>query len=747
MAGQQALGLGSDLSLAARDDHVADGVVVAVGAGDTSGGHGVGRCGLSCCRVGGDLVRIGPAGIALDVSGRALVLNAQDAIAVDGVHKALGARVHDGGVQARAEGGSQKDRAQQRAGGQAKADVRHAKRAFDAQALLAQGHGAQNLLGLALIGRGGHDQAVDEDAVRADAVAGGLGHDALGDGEAGLGGIGDAAFVERKADDVGAVVGNQRKDLIHDLLLAVDRVDDGLAGVAAYGGLDGGGIGGVDLQRQQRGALELLGRLLDNLDLVDLGQAHVNVQDVGALFLLADALAHDVVQVAVAQGLLQALFAGGIDALADDGNLVAVAGEVHHGLGACDRHAGLAVARTGRVVIDKRAQGGHVRRRGAAAAAHDAHAVLNHAGDGLGVFGCLDIKDGIAVIVHAGQSRIGLHHNGLVRNGEHTRGESSELGRALAAVDAQNVGADGVEGDGGDLGARAQEGAAVFLKGHGGKDGQVGILAAGEDCRLDLGQVGHSLDNKEVHTRGDARAHLLGKEVVGLVEAEGTQGAQQRADGADIAGDVVGTGCAGAGDSGGKDICHGGGTVELVGVGAKGIGGDHVAAGLDVLSLNVGNDLGLLKVEQLGQGSGLHAGRLQHGAHAAVEQQMPRALDGRTQAIVLNAQIVDRARLVRGTVATCGINGCRQCSAVRIMSDKRSKHRGLLMAGIAGGVGGAEATVLAHAADIAGGAALGVVDLAVEQTDHRGHALGGHEQAGGRDGKPDEPRGVERVHD
>lgn len=39
------------------------------------------------------------------------------------------------------------------------------------------------------------------------------------------------------------------------------------------------------------------------------------------------------------------------------------------------------------------------------------------------------------------------------------------------------------------------------------------------------------------------------------------------------------------------------------------------------------------------------------------------------------------------------------------------------------------------------------MDLAVEQTDHRGHALGGHEQAGRRDGKPDEPRGVERIHD
>ena len=297
---QQTLGLGRDLALAARDDHATNRVVVAVGAGGAGGGHSVGRYCLSRRRVRGDLVRIGPAGVALDVSGRALVLNAQDAIAVDGIHKALGTWVHDGGIETCAKSGSQKDRAQQRAGRQAKADVRHAERAFDAQALLAQGHGAQDLLGLALIGRGGHDQTVDEDAVRADAVAGGLGHDALGDGEAGLGGIGDAAFVEREADDVGAVVGDQRKDLIHNLLFAVNRVDDGLAGVSAHGGLDGSGVGGVDLQRQERGALELFGCLLDDLDLVDLGQAHVDVQDVGALFLLADALAYDVVQVAVA---------------------------------------------------------------------------------------------------------------------------------------------------------------------------------------------------------------------------------------------------------------------------------------------------------------------------------------------------------------------------------------------------------------------------------------------------------------
>ena len=175
---------------------------------------------------------------------------------------------------------------------------------------------------------------------------------------------------------------------------------------------------------------------MDDLDLVDLGQAHVDVQDIGALLLLADALAHHVVQIAVAQGLLQALFAGGIDALADDGDLVAVTGKVHDRLGARDRHTGLAVTWAGRVVVDEGAKCRHVRGRGATAATHDAHAVLNHAGDGLGVFGCLDVKDGIAVIVHAGQSRISLHHNGLVGNGEHACGEPSELGRSLAAVDA-----------------------------------------------------------------------------------------------------------------------------------------------------------------------------------------------------------------------------------------------------------------------------------------------------------------------
>ena len=105
-------------------------------------------------------------------------------------------------------------------------------------------------------------------------------------------------------------------------------------------------------------------------------------------------------------------------------------------------------------------------------------------------------------------------------------------------------------------------------------------------------------------------------------------------------------------------------------VGAKGVGGDHVTACLDILTLDIGDNLGLLKVEQLGQGARLHASGLQHGAHAAVEQQVSRALDGGAQAIVLNAKVVDRARLVCSPVAARSINRRRQRGTVQIMSDK-----------------------------------------------------------------------------
>ncbi len=61
---------------------------------------------------------------------------------------------------------------------------------------------------------------------------------------------------------------------------------------------------------------------MDSGDLVDIGQAHIDIEDVGTLLLLGDALAHDVIEVARAQRFLEAFLAGGVDALANYGDAV-----------------------------------------------------------------------------------------------------------------------------------------------------------------------------------------------------------------------------------------------------------------------------------------------------------------------------------------------------------------------------------------------------------------------------------------
>ncbi len=109
---------------------------------------------------------------------------------------------------------------------------------------------------MTLIGRDGHGEAVDEEARARDAVSLGFSHDARGDFEPLLGGGGDARLVEREANDVGSVSRGDGQNLVQDLLLAVDGIDDRLAGVPPDGGLERGGDGGVELERQCDGPRE-----------------------------------------------------------------------------------------------------------------------------------------------------------------------------------------------------------------------------------------------------------------------------------------------------------------------------------------------------------------------------------------------------------------------------------------------------------------------------------------------------------
>ena len=75
-------------------------------------------------------------------------------------------------------------------------------------------------------------------------------------------------------------------------------------------------MGGVQLQGEAGHALQGLDHLLHQHRLVYAGCANVYVQDLRPGFCLTDGLLQHIVHVAFPQCLLEALFAGGVDALA-----------------------------------------------------------------------------------------------------------------------------------------------------------------------------------------------------------------------------------------------------------------------------------------------------------------------------------------------------------------------------------------------------------------------------------------------
>ncbi len=558
------------------------------------GGAGGGRGLLACC-LGRQGSRHGHAVLAvavyLDVVTRAIVLARKHAPRVDDVHHARHQRVHDGQVKARREGSRQESRVDKGPKGQAKANVGKAQDGAHARQLALDARdGGQNLARGLLIGRAGHAQAIDDHVVARDANSVGCRHDLLGHGNAALGGGGDAVLVKRKAHDGTAVMLGHGQDLGQDLVLAVGRVDKGLTGIAAHGRLDDLRICRVDLQRQRGHALQLGHKLNHGGALVDLGQAHVNVQDLRAGVGLRDGLAHDVVVVALAQGLLHLLLARGVDALANDAHLAHLQSADALGAGHAEPVARGRLARF--AIGEKGALARDVGGRGAAAAAHDGDAQVEHLGHGLAVLGHMDVEDRLAVH-NARQARVCLDHHGALCPGNHALYQRQEVVGAQRAVDAHGVGAHRREGHRGHLGRGAQEGAAVLGKGHGHKDGQVGVLLHGEKCGLGLGQVGHGLDDKEVGARRGGRLGLLGKEVVGVVEGQGAHGLQELAGGADVCGHVAGARLARAGDGGLEDLLDRGGVAQLVAVGAKGVGGGDVCAGGHVGGVDVGDLCGV----------------------------------------------------------------------------------------------------------------------------------------------------------
>ena len=308
---QQGAGMGGGVTLQALFHRFHQG---SVGAGKLCFGSTGGRRGLcSLCQrsAGGHTV-----GKALNVLCALLVPVGQHVVGVHRRHHLLAGRVHDGKVQPGVHRHGQEGGVQVGAAGQTKADVGHAQHGAHSQLLFAgfqRLHRGKHIL---LLGTGGQGKAVDVDILPGDARCQCRFGDAAGNGHA-VCGLGlDAFFVDGKPHDGGSVLFAQRQDGGKFFRLAVGGVDDGLAVVHPQTPRQRFHVGGIQLQGQAGHALQCLDHLLHQHRLIHAGCAHIHVQNLCSGFCLTDGLFQHIVHVAFPQCLLEALFAGGVDALA-----------------------------------------------------------------------------------------------------------------------------------------------------------------------------------------------------------------------------------------------------------------------------------------------------------------------------------------------------------------------------------------------------------------------------------------------
>ena len=197
--------------------------------------------------------------------------------------------------------------------------IGNAQNGFQAQLFFHGTHRPQSVPHILLLGAGSQGQAVDVHILPGDArlqrrvqnVAGHL-HPVLRFG-------GDAAVVQGQAHHRRAVLFAQGQHRRQHRGLGVHRVHDGLAVVNPQARFQHLGAGGVQLQGQLGHALNGGHRTAHHLRLVDLGQAHIHVQNLGARLGLFHRLAQQIVHIPGPQGFLHLLFAGGVDALTDHG--------------------------------------------------------------------------------------------------------------------------------------------------------------------------------------------------------------------------------------------------------------------------------------------------------------------------------------------------------------------------------------------------------------------------------------------
>ena len=274
------------------------------------------------------------------------------------------------------------------------------------------------------------------------------------------------------------------------VLLAVDGVQHWLAVIQAQGTLHRLVIGGIYLQRCIRNRLQSRYSLRNQRRLINARRADIHVQHLRPHANLLQTKAADIIKVIIYQCFLQALFAGRIDALADDNRPFAKVNRLAVGGHSCQS----ALARAAR--LQALAFGNHLRdmlRRRAAAAADDACALLRQLIHQLSIFLRPYIEAGLAVALHR-QAGVRVDNQGQADSLEHLWEQLAHLHRPQTAVKADGINAKALAHQRRRLNSRARQQLAVLVKGHGDANRQVTVFLSRQHSSLNLIGIAHRFD-------------------------------------------------------------------------------------------------------------------------------------------------------------------------------------------------------------------------------------------------------------
>ena len=266
-------------------------------------------------------------------------------------------------------------------------------------------------------------------------------------------------------------------------------------------------IGRVELERQCRDALESGHHSLHHVRLVDLRQADIHIEHIGARILLFNALLENILNVAVSERLFKALLAGRVDALADNNRALA---ELHRLRERRDHSAVLLHRLTKRQLLGLLNFQADVFRRRAAAAAEHLHTERRNLFHLVRELLRREVVIGLAVL-RVRQSCIRIHNNRNRADFRELLHNRIELHRAETAVHTECVDAESLEHRRDALDRATGQRFALFVEDDGDKNRQVRILLGREHGRLRFHRIRHRLNQHEVGALFLAPAHHLGK--------------------------------------------------------------------------------------------------------------------------------------------------------------------------------------------------------------------------------------------